>query len=63
MTLPCNADLAEERPTFVTHLECSEPGDRVVLFNCGTGLKYPMTEVSGTIHRHKPVDYAAMNTG
>ncbi len=38
-------------------------GERVVLFNCGTGLKYPMPEVSGTIDRHKPVDYAAMIVG
>lgn len=38
-------------------------GDRVVLFNCGTGLKYPMPSVSGAIDRHKPVDYAAMNSG
>jgi threonine synthase len=35
----------------------------VVLFNCGTGLKYPMPSVSGAIDRHKPVDYAAMNSG
>ncbi len=33
-------------------------GDRVVLFNCATGLKYPMPPVEKTLDRTKPVDYS-----
>ncbi len=32
--------------------------DRVVLFNCATGLKYPMPAVTAFIDRTKPIDYA-----
>ncbi len=32
--------------------------DRVVLFNCATGLKYPMPKVDAFIDRTKPIDYA-----
>ena len=32
--------------------------DRVVLFNCATGLKYPMPSVTKVIDRHAPIDYA-----
>ena len=32
--------------------------DRVVLFNCATGLKYPMPEVTNFVDRSKPVDYS-----
>jgi len=32
--------------------------DRVVLFNCATGLKYPMEAKTGFVDRTKPVDYA-----
>ncbi len=31
--------------------------ERVVLFNCATGLKYPMRPVDGFVDRTKPVDY------
>jgi threonine synthase len=34
--------------------------DRVVLFNCATGLKYPMPPVSRTLNRHAPIDYRAL---
>ncbi len=34
--------------------------DRVVLFNCATGLKYPMPPVSRTLNRHEPIDYRAL---
>jgi threonine synthase len=37
--------------------------DQVVLFNCGTALKYPMPAVSRTLDRHKPIDYAALLKG
>ncbi|ESZ87518.1 MAG: threonine synthase [Blastomonas sp. CACIA14H2] len=34
--------------------------DRVVLFNCATGLKYPMTDDSRTLDRHAPIDFDAL---
>ncbi|HZS82736.1 MAG TPA: threonine synthase [Stellaceae bacterium] len=35
-------------------------GDRVVLFNCATGLKYPMPPVTRRLDRHQPIDYTAL---
>lgn len=32
--------------------------DSVVLFNCASGLKYPLPEVTTRIDRHQPIDYA-----
>lgn len=32
--------------------------DRVVLFNCATGLKYPMPAVDSFLDRTQPIDYA-----
>jgi threonine synthase len=34
--------------------------DQVVLFNCASGLKYPLPPVHRTLDRHKPIDYAAL---
>jgi threonine synthase len=34
--------------------------DQAVLFNCATGLKYPLPRVERTLDRHKPIDYAAL---
>jgi len=34
--------------------------DRCVLFNCATGLKYPMPEAGIPLDRHQPIDYGAM---
>ncbi|MBV9523347.1 MAG: threonine synthase [Alphaproteobacteria bacterium] len=34
--------------------------DRVVLFNCASGLKYPMPAVTRKLDRHKPIDYRAL---
>jgi threonine synthase len=34
--------------------------ERAVLFNCATGLKYPLLPVDRTLDRHKPIDYAAL---
>jgi len=34
--------------------------DQVMLFNCGTALKYPMPGVWRTLDRHQPVDYATL---
>jgi threonine synthase len=37
-----------------------QASDRVVLFNCATGLKYPLPPVGRTLDRHKPIDFAAL---
>jgi threonine synthase len=34
--------------------------ERAVLFNCATGLKYPLPEAPNTLDRHQPVDFAAL---
>lgn len=34
--------------------------DRVMLFNCATGLKYPLPPVTRTLDRHQPIDYAGL---
>jgi threonine synthase len=34
--------------------------DRVVLYNCATGLKYPLPPVTRSLDRHQPIDYAAV---
>ena len=34
--------------------------DRVMLFNCATGLKYPLPPAGRTLDRHQPIDYAAL---
>jgi threonine synthase len=35
-------------------------GGRVVLFNCATGLKYPLPPVDRSLDRLKPIDFAAL---
>ncbi len=37
--------------------------DRCVLFNCATGLKYPMPEAGAFIDLNKPIDYEAIKNG
>ncbi|CAN5429887.1 threonine synthase [soil metagenome] len=34
--------------------------ESAVLFNCATGLKYPMPDASRTLDRHRPIDLAAL---
>src|SRR5229473_2405675 len=34
--------------------------ERAVLFNCATGLKYPLPPAHRTLDRHKPIDFAAL---
>ena len=34
-----------------------KPGERAVLYNCATGLKYPMPETRKTLDRSKPIDF------
>jgi threonine synthase len=36
------------------------PGDRVVLYNCATGLKYPLPPVTRRLDKDWPIDYAAL---
>ena len=36
------------------------PDERAVLFNCATGLKYPLPDRSRTLDRHQPIDYRAL---
>ena len=31
-----------------------------MLFNCATGLKYPLPPVDRTLDRSKPIDFAAL---
>ena len=35
-----------------------QPSDRVVAFNCATGLKYPMPIIDRSIDRNQPIDYS-----
>jgi threonine synthase len=35
-------------------------GDSVVLFNCATGLKYPLPPADRTLDRHQPIDFASL---
>jgi len=37
-----------------------QPEERVVAFNCATGLKYPMPPVERSVDRHAPIDFAAL---
>jgi threonine synthase len=34
--------------------------DQVVLFNCASGLKYPLPPMHKTLDRHQPIDFAAL---
>ena len=34
--------------------------ERAVLFNCSTGLKYPMPPVRATLDRTQPIDFGAL---
>jgi threonine synthase len=34
--------------------------DQVMLFNCATGLKYPLPPIKKMLDRHKPIDFAAL---
>jgi threonine synthase len=35
--------------------------ERVVLFNCATGLKYPMPPVHASLDRTKPINFADLS--
>jgi threonine synthase len=34
--------------------------EQAVLFNCATGLKYPLPPIHRTLDRHQPIDFAAL---
>jgi threonine synthase len=34
--------------------------DQIVLFNCASGLKYPLPKIERKLDRTKPIDYAAL---
>jgi threonine synthase len=34
--------------------------EQAVLFNCATGLKYPLPPSNRTLDRRKPIDFAAL---
>jgi len=34
--------------------------EQALLFNCATGLKYPLPAIRRTLDRHKPIDFAAL---
>lgn len=53
----------EGAATYAAYKQSLENGrvsksDRVVLYNCATGLKYPMPAVDKSIDRSKPIDYS-----
>jgi threonine synthase len=55
----------EGAATFLAYKQALADGrvrktDRVVLFNCATGLKYPMPPVTRTLDRHQPIDYNSL---
>lgn len=55
----------EGAATFAAYLQALSDGlvdknDRVVLFNCGSGLKYPMPAAEATIDRRQPIDWDAI---
>lgn len=37
-----------------------QKSDRIVLFNCGNGLKYPMPPADAKLDRHKQIDWSAI---
>ena len=55
----------EGAATFAAYKEALADGrvtasDKVVLYNCATGLKYPMPQVDCALDRHQPIDYVSM---
>jgi threonine synthase len=52
------ATLAAYRQAITDRLV--DEDDRVVLFNCATGLKYPMPEATATLDKNAPIDWDAL---
>lgn len=40
-----------------------ERSDRAVLWNCGSGLKYPMPPAERTLDRHQPIEWKSLASG
>jgi threonine synthase len=34
--------------------------DQVVLFNCASGLKYPLPKIERKLDRHTPIDFTSL---
>ena len=54
-------------PLLVRYAPCAQylkelksGSESIVLFNCATGLKYPMPAVHNTLNHHKTVDYNSL---
>jgi threonine synthase len=55
----------EGAATYAAYLQSLAEGrvtrqERVVLFNCASGLKYPLPPVRRTLDRRKPIDFSAV---
>jgi threonine synthase len=55
----------EGAATYAAWKECVADGrvsraESCVLFNCASGLKYPMPKAGITLDRHKPIDHAKL---
>jgi len=55
----------EGAATYVAYRKALDDGritatDRVVLYNCATGLKYPLPPADLRLDRHQPIDYDAL---
>ena len=55
----------EGAATYVAYKQSLADGrigrhEQAVLFNCATGLKYPLPPVQRTLDRNKPIDFAAL---
>ena len=46
-------------PSVITVYDVGKD-ERAVLFNCATGLKYPLPPIERRLDRTKPIDYAAL---
>jgi threonine synthase len=55
----------EGAATFAAYKEALANGqvkvdETAILYNCATGLKYPMPPIDRALDRHQPIDYASM---
>jgi threonine synthase len=55
----------EGAATYAAYKQALDDGrirrdERAMLFNCATGLKYPLPPQRRTLDRHKPIDFAAL---
>src|SRR5689334_18408345 len=39
-----------------------KPADQVMLFNCASGLKYPLPKIERKLDRHQPIDFTAFRS-